>query len=398
MPEPPGARGVLDADPVRSIAIIANGAFSIHNFRGPLIRSLVSAGVKVHALAPDYDDVSRATIRALGAEPIDISLDRTGMRPFRDLLDAGRIRLVLRRLRPDAVFSYFIKPVIFGSLAATLAGVPRRYALIAGLGYVYTPAGTAEAWRRRLLRWLASGLYRMALRTCHRVFFQNQDDLREFSEAGLVDPQRAVLLTGTGVDLDRFEPAPPVEAPVTFLFVGRLLREKGVYELVEAARKVRAANPEARVQLLGEVDPNPGSLTREAVAAWDAEGVVDWIGRVDDVRPWIARSSVFVLPSWREGKPRSTQEAMAMGRPIVTTDAPGCRDTVEQGVNGIIVPVRDPDALADAMMRFIREPRLIGTMGLESRRLAEERFDVHKINQVILREIGIEPARGRAAG
>jgi glycosyltransferase involved in cell wall biosynthesis len=173
------------------------------------------------------------------------------------------------------------------------------------------------------------------------------------------------------------------------MLMARLLREKGIYEYVEAARAVRQQHPHARFLLLGGTDPNPGALTREEVAAWVAEGVVEWLGHVDNVRPWIASTSVYVLPSYREGKPRSTQEAMAMSRPVITTDAPGCRDTVIEGVNGFLVPVRDSAALADAMMRFIDQPELIPRMGRESRRIAEERFDVHRINRVMLVEMGI---------
>lgn len=384
-----GGANAESRDPIGSIAIITSIAFSLANFRGPLIESLVAAGIRVHALAPDHDESSRAAVRALGAEPVDISLERTGMRPLRDARDAIRLTRTLRRLKPDATFAYFIKPVIYGSLAARRAGVRRRYALVAGLGYVFTPDGSRDTLKRRLLRAAVSRLYRRALRVCDLVYFQNEDDVAQFVGAGLIAPGRVRRLAGTGVDLERLKAAPPVTGPPTFLLMARLLREKGIAEYVAAARIVRARCPQARFLLLGGFDPNPGGFTRAEVEGWAADGLVEWAGHVDDVRPWIAQSSVYVLPSYREGKPRSTQEAMAMGRPIVTTDAPGCRDTVEEGVNGFLVPVRDVPRLAEAMLRFIEEPGLIATMGAESRRIAEERFDVRKINATILADLGI---------
>jgi len=374
---------------MRRLALVSSIAYSIPNFRGPLIAALVARGVEVLALAPDYDDKIRAAVRALGAEPVDISLERTGLKPFRDVVDMVRLARLLRRIKPDAVFGYFIKPVIYGSLAARAANIRHRYALIAGLGYVYTPGSNGMSRRRKMLRWAVSRLYRFALARCDKVFFQNQDDVDHFVEGGLVDPERVVLLNGTGVDLTRLEPVPPVAEPLTFLLMARLLREKGICEYVEAARLVRRSHPGVRFVLLGGLDPNPGGLTRGEVERWAKEGAIEWRDHVDDVRPLIAASSVYVLPSYREGKPRSTQEAMAMGRPVITTDVPGCRDTVDEDVNGFLVPARDSEALARAMLRFVEEPSLVASMGLESRRIAEDRFDVHKINAVILDELGL---------
>ena len=380
-----------DSSSVRSVAIVTSIAFSVANFRGPLIRRLVAQGIRVHALAPDYDATTRAAVRALGAEPVDISLERTGLKPMRDLADMVRLAATLRRLRPDLVFCYFIKPVIYGSLAARLAGIRRRYALVAGLGYLFTSDGTPETMRRRALRLLGSGLYGVAFRLCRRVFLQNSDDRDLLCDAGVLPRDRVVLVSGSGVDLARFTPSPSVTAPITFVLVARLLREKGILEYVEAARRIRADRPDTVFWLLGDVDSNPGGLTREQVAAWVADGIVEWPGQVPNVVAWLARSSVFVLPSYREGKPRSTQEAMAMGLPVVTTDAPGCRETVEEGVNGFKVPVRDAQALEVALRRFVDDPDLIEPMGRESRRFAERLFDVNRINAVMLQAMEIEP-------
>lgn len=364
---------------MKTIAMISNSAFSLENFRGPLIRDLVAAGAKVYALAPDFDDELRQQVMDLGAQPVDFSLSRTGMNPLRDGLDTLRLAALLRRLRPDVTLGYCIKPVIYGTLAARLAGVPRRVAMIEGLGYVFTPSSDQPSRRRELLRAMVARLYKFALARAHKVIFLNPDDIKEFTGAGLVAASKAVNLGGIGVDLQEWPLTPPATRPVTFLLAARLLREKGIVEYAEAARRVKARYPDVRFILLGGLDTNPGGVHADEVQAWAKEGLLEWPGHVP-VKPWLVQASVYVLPSYREGVPRSTQEAMAMGRPIITTDAPGCRETVVEGVNGFLVPPRDVGALVEAMERFIEEPGLIEPMGRESRRLAEERFDVRKVN------------------
>jgi glycosyltransferase involved in cell wall biosynthesis len=262
---------------------------------------------------------------------------------------------------------------------------------VAGLGYVFTPDGREETWRRKVLRWLVTALYRQAFRVSERVFFQNDDDIAYFVDAGLLDRRKAVRTNGSGVDLEHLLPAPVFERPLTFLLMARLLREKGIVEFVGAARAVKKLHSDVQFVILGAEDPNPGALSSAEVARWVDEGVVQWHGHVDDVRPWLARSSVYVLPSYREGTPRSTLEAMAMARPVITTDAVGCRETVIDGVNGFLVPVRDSEALAASMLRFIDDRSLLASMGAASRRLAESRFDVTKVNAKILATMGIAP-------
>lgn len=365
------------------LALITNQAFSITNFRGPLVRAMVQKGVQVFALAPDYDDASRAAVIALGAVPVDCSMARSGTNPVRDVFDLVRLAILLRRLRLDLTFAYFIKPVIYGTLAASLAGVPRRFSMIEGAGYVFTD-DIRPSWRRRVLRSFVTWLYKQGLGKASVVFMLNPDDKALFVGEGMVASDKVQLLDGIGLDLDHFRPVPPV-LPPCFVLIARLLREKGVYDFIEAARRVKVLYPAARFLLVGSVDLNPGSVAQAEINAWVAEGVIEWPGQVADVRPWIAQASVFVLPSYyREGLPRSTQEAMAMGRPVITSDAPGCRETVNEGVNGFMVPVRNPEALAKAMMDFVRQPDLIDSMGTESRAMAERRFDVHKINAQIL--------------
>lgn len=371
------------------IALIGNQAFSLLNFRGAFIRDLVAAGAEVFAFSPDYDGETRERVWALGAEPVDFSISRTFGSPWREVGDVLRLTRTLRRLHLDAAFCYILKPAIYGTLAARLAGVPHRVAMVPGLGFAFTSIGERPSRKRRLLQLGVVTLARVAFAGAGKVVFQNPDDLAEFVRRGVVRAEKAVLVGGTGVDLDQWRPAPPVTNPVTFLLAARLLREKGIVEYVEAARRVKARHPQARFILLGGLDDNPGALTEGEVRRWVDEGTIEWPGHVP-VQPWLAQASVYVLPSYyREGVPRSTQEAMAMGRPVITTDAPGCRETVVDGVNGFLVPVRDAEALAQRMLWFVAHPEAIGPMGAQSRRLAEERFDVREINRRLMALLGV---------
>jgi glycosyltransferase involved in cell wall biosynthesis len=367
----------------KAVAIIGNQAFSLLNFRSPLISEIVARGHRVYALAPDFDDATRAQVRALGAEPVSISLSRTGLNPLRDAADLARLRAVLAGLDLDTVLGFAIKPVVYGMLAARLAGVPHRFALIAGLGYAFGDT-VNQGFRNGALRLAARGLYWLALSQAEKVFMQNRDDADDFVRLGIVGREKIVPVNGTGVALEDWPVLPPVAMPPTFILAARLLAEKGVFDYLEAAQRIKADTPEARFILLGGLDSNPNGIARSQVEQWVAEGIVEWPGHVP-VRHWLAQASVFVLPSYyREGVPRSIQEAMASGRPIITTDAPGCRETVIQGKNGFLVPPRDPAALYLAMQKFIDAPELIVSMGQESRILAETRFDVRKVNATMI--------------
>ncbi|MBA4384751.1 MAG: glycosyltransferase family 1 protein [Anaerolinea sp.] len=374
--------------PHKKIAVIGNQALSLINFRGLLIKEMVSRGHHVFALAPDYTPESRAAVTAFGATPVDISLARTGMNPVRDMIDLLRMAKQLRALKPDVTFAYFIKPVIYGTLAASLASVHKRYAMIEGAGYVFIDSSQPSR-RRRFLRQMVTQLYRAGLGRAHRVFMLNPDDRDLFVGEHMVNPNKVRLIDGIGLDLDHYSSSPTTTNPVSFIMVARLLREKGIQEFIDAARRVKTVHPEVSFFLVGSVDSNPGAVKEPEVQSWVKDGLVEWPGQVTDVRPWIAKASVFVLPSYREGLPRSTQEAMAMGRAVITTDVPGCRQTVENGVNGLIVPARNAEALSKAMLTLIERPELVALMGAASRRIAEERFDVHRINSQLLKEMGL---------
>jgi glycosyltransferase involved in cell wall biosynthesis len=368
------------------VIVIGGLADSLINFRGTLLRRLVAEGHHVTACAPDAADGVRRQLAALGVAYRHVPIQRAGMNPMRDVTTLRALAALYREVRPDLVLTYTIKPVIYGSLAARLTGVPRVCSIITGLGYSF---GTAT-WRQRALNPVVRSLFRLALAHNEVVFFQNPDDLRQFVDAGLANDRQAVLVNGSGVDLEHFSVAPLPEGTPAFLLATRLLWEKGVGEYVEAARRLKARYPTARFRLLGPLDPNPAAVSRAQVDAWSDEGVIEYLGSANDVRPAIADASVFVLPSaYREGTPRAVLEAMAMGRAVITTDAPGCRETVTRGENGFLVPMRDSAALADAMERFLGDPGLVAPMGARSRAIAEEKYDVHLVNRVMMRAMGL---------
>lgn len=360
---------------------------SLIAFRGRLLARMVELGHEVVTVAADGTAEVRARLAALGVTYHDLPLSRAGLNPLDDARFLVESYRLLRRLSPDLLLAYTIKPVIYGCLAARLAGVPRIHAMITGLGYSFLSPATPG---RLAVRRLAHGLYRISLAGCSSVFFQNPDDLDLFRRHGLVRGETPVLVTnGSGVDLEQFDTAPPVTRPLVFLLAGRLLAEKGIREYADAARIVKQRHPEVQCQLLGWFDAGRSGLSPAEVRQWADQGVLDYLGTTNDVRPAIAAASVFVLPSYREGTPRSVLEAMAMGRPIITTDAAGCRETVVDGANGFLVPVGSVSKLATAMARFVEDPSLVQSLGERSRRMAIEKYDVHRVNQVMLHAMGI---------
>ena len=366
------------------ILFISSHAPSLIGFRKQLIQTLVAQGHEVFAMAPNFTQDSRAHLMQLGATPVDCAMQRAGMNPFFDLRSTLQLAQQIKKIQPNVTLGFFIKPVIFGTLAAWLAGVSRRLAMVEGLGYVFTPSDDKPSFKRLLLKRLVLWLYRAAFTKAHRVVFLNPDDQHEFASAKLLPHGKTYLLGGIGVDLVQWSQQPIYAEPITFLLVARLLKEKGVFEFAAAAKCVKAKHPNARFLLLGGLDDNPGSISEAEVQSWVSDGFIEWPGHVP-VQPWLAQTSVFVLPSYREGVPCSTQEALASGRAIITTDVPGCRETVVDGVNGFLVPARNAPALATCMEQFIQSPELITRMGEESRRIAEERFDVHQVNSRLIK-------------
>ncbi len=370
--------------------LIAGWADSLINFRGPLIAAMQARGVQMHVAAPGLaaGDPIRQALEQRGVTVHSVPLARTGTNPLGDLRSLIALWRLMRRIRPDFVLGYTVKPVVWGSLAAWLAGVPRRHALITGLGYAFQGEG-----QRGLLRRIVQSLYRVALAKVHTVFFQNPDDLALFQSRKLVRPPTvAVVVAGSGVDVRHFAPEPLPGGPACFLLIARLLGDKGVREYAEAASSVRRRHPGTRCLLVGWIDgDNPDAIARHELERWIERGDIEYLGRLSDVRPAIAQCNVFVLPSYREGTPRTVLEAMAMGRAIITTDAPGCRETVAAGDNGLLVPVRSAEALAEAMAALAADAAERQRMGERSRQIALAKYDVDLVNDAMLRAMGLPP-------
>ena len=350
----------------RTIVLSANSEWNIANFRPGLIRALQNSGYVPLVIAPPHAAVEER-MRELAIERIGIKIDRSGLNPWADLQLMWCYRHLLKRIRPAAYISFTIKPNIYGSIAAASLGVP-AIPNVSGLGTVFIRPG--------LLQHIVTHLYRFGFRRAPIVFFQNAEDCQLFIDREIVKPEQARVLPGSGVDLERFRASALPHGPPVFLFIGRLLRDKGVIEFVEAARHLRASHSKLRFQLLGPIDEeNRTSIRKSELSQWEKEGIIEYLGASDDVRPFIAAASAVVLPSYREGLPRSLLEAAAMARPLIATDVPGCREVVDDGLNGYLCNVRDSHSLAAAMERLAalpREQRL--RMGEAARRKVHDRF------------------------
>ena len=373
------------------VAVISNTAWYLWNFRLNLIRALQAAGHEVVAVASPDAHADRLRNAGIAFEPVRIS--GSGTNPVTELRSVLALRGVLRRRGVELVLSYTPK----GNLYSALAG------LSCGVAFVPNVSGLGRAFiRRSAVTMVAQALYRLTFSRAPRVFFQNHEDLNVFVCAGLARAEQCERLPGSGVDLQRFTltplPARAVDAPV-FLLVARLMWDKGTGEYVEAARQVRAVYPQARFRLLGFVDvANPSAIPRVQVQSWVEEGVVEYLGPTDDVRPFLADADCVVLPSYREGVPRTLLEAAAMGRPIITTDAPGCRDTVIDGHSGLLCRPADAADLTEKLLRFIALPHPARqAMGQAGRALMERSFSEQLVLDRYLRLVEDIGAQGQAA-
>ena len=371
---------------VEKFILVASHPDSLLNFRGPLIRALLSKDLEVHVAAPDLDADSliRSSLESYGVNVHKIHMKRTGMNPISDLRTIFQLWILMKKIKPNYFLGYTHKPVIYGNLAAWMAGVNKQFALITGLGYTFQ---SQILWLNHLLQFL----YRISMRRVEKVFFQNPDDETLFQNLGIIktSDQKSVVVNGSGVDLKKFNIA-SFPKKIQFLLIARLLGDKGVREYFKAAKAVRKNHPDIKFGLVGWIDNHPDAISKKELDDSIDAGDIFFYGRMDDVKPAISESSVYVLPSYREGTPRTVLEAMAMGRPIITTDAPGCKETVKDGINGYIVKVKSSQALVEAMLCFIEQPELIESMGNSSRKIAEEKYDVDKVNKHMMIEMGFK--------
>ncbi|OYU17901.1 MAG: glycosyltransferase family 1 protein [Rhodobacteraceae bacterium PARR1] len=350
---------------------------------------MLAGGHSVHTVAPAGPAWVTDTLAEWGAHHHVVELQRAGLNPLKDLAFARHIIRLCRELRPDVLLAYTVKPVVYGALAGRWCGVPTIATMVTGLGFAFMPV---RGWRHALTRGVAWLLYKSAMHSAHCVFFQNPDDRADFQRLALLNRRlRVGMVNGSGVNLDHYTHSPlPEGTPRRVLLIARLLADKGVREYIEAARLVRKRHPDVVFEIIGPFDPNPAAIRKAEIEAAVQDGSVRYLGPMDDVRPALRGCHVYALPSYREGTPRSVLEAMAMGRPVVTTDAPGCRETVVDGLNGRMVPPRNAQALANALDQMLTLDRTaLQRMGNEARRMAEEKYDVHRVNRQLMEPMGL---------
>jgi len=334
---------------------------------------MVRRGHDVIAAAPDGDAEVRQGLARIGVAFRDLTLERAGLDPLADARSILELVRLFREIQPELVFAYTIKPAIYVSIAARIAGVERRSVMITGLGFTFTER---RGLRQRAARIVAMQLFRLALTNDQTIFFQNPDDRNEFEKLGLLPAgARVEIVRGSGVDLELYAPSPLPPDPVRFLFVGRLLKNKGIYEYVEAARRTRLRDPSIAFDVVGWIDANPESVQQSELDAWVREGVVNYHGAVADVRPYLRAAHALVLPSYREGTPRSVLEAMSVGRAVITTDVPGCRETIVDGESGRLVPAKDAAALVAAIRELTDDRGKLEQLAANARTRAEQFYD-----------------------
>ena len=368
----------------KKILVLSSHTPSLFIFRKDMIKAFLEAGHEVVAVGNEAEQDWVNKFAEMGVKYRQTFIQRNGTNPLKDLKTWKDLKKLIKEERPDKIFSYQAKTVIYGGLAARSRKNVEYYPLIAGIGSVFLGSGL----KNKIVRAILKTEYKLALKKSKNVFFQNSDDVETFKNNRLIKAEKVVMLNGSGVNLDDFI-LQELPNSSTFLCVSRLIRDKGVAEYLEAAKLVKSKYPNARFLLVGPFDTNPSALKEADLKPYVESGAIEYCGEQKDVRPYLAQCSVYVLPSYREGTPKSVLEAMACGKAIITTDAPGCKETVVSGENGFLVPVKDAESLAEKMTYLIENPQTVQKMAGKSRRIAEEKFDVKKVNEVILNTMGL---------
>ena len=333
------------------IAVLSSFTTSLFWFRIDMMKSFLAAGYEVLAVGDAPEAEWADLFRELGIRYRQIPVQRNGTNPLHDLKTLRALYRLLKEEKPDKIFSYQAKTVIYGGIAASLLGIREVYPMIAGVGSVFLGDGL----KKKLVRSILIAEYKLGLRNAPRVFFQNRDDLGVFTAHNIIPECKAVMINGSGVNIEKFVPTQLPEN-VSFLCISRLIRDKGVCEYLDAARKIHQRHPEVRCVLVGPFDTNPSAIQPEDLQPYIDDGSIEYVGEQKNVYPYLCDCTAYVLPSYHEGTPKTVLEAMASGRPTITTDAPGCRETVTDGLNGYLVPVKNVDAIVEAMEKIIADP------------------------------------------
>ncbi|MDG2468361.1 MAG: glycosyltransferase family 4 protein [Pirellulaceae bacterium] len=378
----------VDTQHSKRCKLIVTGAYpdSVADFRGDLIRAFVTAECQVTVMTAEATPNVKQKIQGLGVDFRPYWINRNAVNVSSDRKTLAELRTAYSELRPDLILAYTIKPIVWGGIAARHAHDSKFFALVTGLGYAFQ----GGSLKRRLLKTLVVYLYWFALKRAKAVIFQNNDNRDLFIKHRIVPAAKCHVVSGSGVNMSEYPLTPLPAGLAHFLLIARLLGEKGIREFCQAAKQVKSTYPEAKFSIIGPEDPSPDGIPMKEIESWHKSGTICYHGATSDVRPFLNDCHIYTLPSYHEGMPRTVLEAMAMGRPILTTDVVGCRETVEQGVNGFLVPNADSDALAERMIWFIENRDQWQAMGDASRKIVEDKFDVHKVNAEMLRIMGIQ--------
>lgn len=360
------------------IAVLSSHTPSLFWFRMDMMLGFKALGHEVVAIGNEPTDKWADKFEENGIKYIAADISRNGTNPLKDLKTLKSLKAILKEEKPDKLFTYQAKTVIYGGIAANKLGITEVYPLIAGIGSVFL----SNDIKSRIIRFILKTEYRFAMRKSPKIFFQNNDDVKVFCDNKIIKQEKAVILNGSGVNLEKFNEQQLPDG-ATFLCISRLIKDKGVYEYLKVARVVKGKYPSAKFLLVGPYDSNPSALKPEELQPYVDDGIIEYFGEQSDVRPYLNMCNVFVLPSYREGTPKTVLEAMATGRAIITTDATGCRETVTDGENGYLVPIKNVDALACAMIDLIENPDKIPKMAQKGLQMVKEKFDVNIINKKI---------------
>ncbi len=366
------------------IAFLTGHAPSVYMFRLDCMKYLQQNGFEVAALAPEPAEEWAEAFETHGISYTQVALSKNSTNPFSDISAYFDIKKKLKSVQPDIVFCDHAKMIIYGLLAAKRLKIRHRLVMMGGVGSVLRDP--PEGLKRKLVKLLLTIEYRVSLPLADRIFFQNEDDFQLFESLKMAKRSQAVMVPGSGVNLERFAYT-PLPKNHDFLFVGRLIRDKGLMEYMEAGRILRKTVPDAKLHVVGYFDPNQTMLSISDLQPYMDDGTIVFHGKQDNVLPFLQQCFAFVLPSYHEGTPRSVLEALSVGRPVITTDAPGCRETVKEGENGFLVPVKNAQAIADAMLRLCNDPQGAERMAAAARRYAETKFDVNYVCNITLKTI-----------
>lgn len=366
------------------VVVLSSHTSSLFWFRMDMMREFIKHGCTVIAVGPEPESDWKSEFETYGIQYKNIFVERNGINPLSDVKTYLALRQFLKTEKPDKVFTYQAKTIVYGSLAARANGIVEIYPLIAGLGSIFRGVGL----KNNLIKAIMKYQYRLACNVSKKVFFQNDDDISEFLDNGLIKQEKVKKINGSGVNLEKFKPQALPETPA-FLFIGRLIKDKGIKEYLEACKKIKEEYPDVGCFLVGPYDTNPSAIKPKELKPYIDNGIIEYFGEQSDVRPYINKCSTFVLPSYHEGTPKTVLEAMAMGRSIITNDAPGCRETVIDGYNGYLVTIKDVDGLVNKMKILIENQELSKTMAENSLKLAKDKFDVNLVNKSIMETMGI---------